>query len=98
MTLNNEFTIFPTATFKEEFFNIFNYIKYKLKDPLSADKFYKTIQKKISTLNFMPERYVRILYSNNKNKNLRKFTIDDYVIVYEVVRNTRSSLYFTYIS
>lgn len=99
MTLtNNEFTIFPTATFKKEFSNIFNYIKYKLKEPLAADKFYSTILKKILTLNFMPERYVRILYYKNKNKNLRKFTVDNYVIVYEVIRSTRSSLHFTYFS
>ena len=98
MISNNKFSIFPTATFKKEFLNIFNYIKNKLKEPLTVDKFYKTILEKISTLTFMPERYVRILYSKNKNKKLRKFTIDNYVIVYEVVLSTQSSLYFTYIS
>ena len=50
MISNNEFSIFPTATFKKEFLNIFNYIKYKLKEPVTADKFYKTILEKISTL------------------------------------------------
>lgn len=98
MTLNNNFTVFPTATFKKEFLNIFNYIKYNLKEPLTADRFYKTVLQEISTLNFMPERYIRIFYPGSKNKNLRKFTIDNYVIIYEVVYRTRASFYFTYIS
>lgn len=98
MISNNKFTVFPTATFKEEFLNIFHYIKYNLKDPLSADNFYKTILNKISELDFMPERYVRVLYSKSQNKNLRKFTIGNYIIIYEVLRNTRSSIYFTYFS
>ena len=98
MTSKNKFTIFPIATFKEEFFNIFHYIKYNLTDPLSAYDFYDTILNAISSLDFMPERYVRILYSNNQSKNLRKFTIGNYIIIYEVIRNTRTNFYFTYFS
>lgn len=98
MILNNKFTVHPTATFKKEFSNIIHYIKYNLKEPLTADKFYQTILNKISTLDFMPERYSKILGYDNKNKNLRNLIINNYIIIYEVVHNTRSSLYFTYIS
>ena len=98
MTLHNKFTILPTATFKEEFYNIFHHIKYKLYEPVLADRVYKNILEKISTLDFMPEKYVRILYPNSKNRNLRKFTIDNYVVIYEVFRNTRTNIYSTYFS
>lgn len=98
MISNDRFTIYPTATFKEEFSNIIDYIKYNLKEPLTANKFYQTILEKISTLDFMPERYSKILGHTNKSKNLRSLIVYNYIIVYEVVHNTRSSFHFTYIS
>lgn len=98
MISNNRFIVHPTATFKEELLNIIHYIKYNLKEPLIADKIYKTIINKISTLDFMPERYPKILGYSNKNPNLRSLIINNYIIVYKVVRNTRSSFHFTYIS
>ena len=98
MISNNRFIVHPTATFKEELLNIIHYIKYNLKEPLIADKIYKTILNKISTLDFMPERYPKILGYSNKISNLRSLIINNYIIVYKVVRNTRSRFYFTYIS
>lgn len=98
MISNDKFTVHPTATFKEEFSNIIHYIKYNLKEPLTADRFYQTILKKISTLDFMPERYTKILGYDNKDKNLRNLIVNNYIIIYEVVPNTRPSFYFTYIS
>lgn len=98
MISNNRFIVHPTATFKEELLNIIHYIKYNLKEPLIVDKIYKTILNKISTLDFMPERYPKILGYSNKISNLRSLIINNYIIVYKVVRNTRSRFYFTYIS
>ena len=41
MTLNNKYTVLPTSTFKEEFKEIMYYIRHKLKEPLTAKRFYK---------------------------------------------------------
>lgn len=98
MILNYKFTVHPTATFKKEFSNILHYIKYNLQEPLIANSFSKTVIKKILALDFMPERYTRILDYHDKNKNLRKFMIGNYVVIYEVNNDTRTSFYFTYLS
>ena len=86
----------PTASFKAEFKNIMNYIKINLKEPLIAQRFYKKVIEKISSLSFMPERYMKVDISNNKN--IRKLCIKDYLIIYEVNKNTRTSFCFTYFS
>ena len=66
--------------------NIIHYIKTSLNQPQSAIFLYNRILRKISTLKFMRERYVRI---NNSNKNLRKVIIDKYIIIYETNNFTR---------
>lgn len=98
MILNNSFTVYPTNTFKRELSNIIHYIKDTLKAPIIADNLYENILQKISSLNFMPERYTKISDYKIKNKKLRKLIVNNYVVIYEVVHNTRSSFYFTYIS
>lgn len=99
MTLNNNYTILPTSTFKQELEEIMYYITHKLKEPLVAKRFYKKVVNEIKSLKFMPERYkiIERIY-NNKSKILRKTSINNYVIIYEVNNNTRTSLYFTYFS
>lgn len=98
MTLNNKYTVLPTSTFKEELKEIMYYIRYKLKEPLTAKRFYKKIVKEIKSLKFMPERYKIIEEIYNKSKILRKTSVNNYVIIYEVNNNTRTSLHFTYFS
>lgn len=97
MTLNEIFKIHPTATFKNELEDIIYYIKNKLKEPHLGDNFYKTVISEISSLDYMPERYMKILNKNRK-RNLRRLPIDKYVVIYEVDNNTRSSLYLTHLS
>lgn len=98
MILRNKFTVHPTSTFKKEFQKIMYYIKFKLKKPLIADNFYEIITNEISSLNFMPERYMKIYDFRNKDKNLRKLSVKEYVIIYNVNRDTRTSFHFTYFS
>ena len=96
MVLINKYKIRPTATFKAELKNIIHYIRINLKEPLIAQKFYDKVIEKISALNYMPERYMKVDIS--KNKNIRKIPIKDYLIIYEINKNTRTSFYFTYFS
>lgn len=98
MTLNNKYTVLPTSTFKEEFKEIIYYIKHKLKEPLTAKRFYKKVVNEIKSLKFMPERYKAIEKIYNKSKILRKTSVNNYVIIYEVNNYTRTSIHFTYFS
>lgn len=91
-----KYTIHPTNQFKEEMDNIIYYIKYKLKNPIIADKFYKDIINRISSLQFMPEKYAKIY--DLKNRKLRKLRVNKYIIVYYIDNHTRKSFYSTYFS
>lgn len=97
MTYSKQYTVLPTATFKEELEEIIYYLKYKLKEPIIAKKFYKIVIKKINSLEFMPERYNKIEQVYGKTRNLRKTSLGNYIIIYEV-NNTRTGFYFTYFS
>lgn len=98
MDLINKFTVHPTDTFKEELKSIIYYIKTEFKEPMIAKKFYNNVIDKLSTLTYMPERYIKVKIYNNKNNNIRKLPIKDYLIIYEINKNTRTSFYFTYFS
>ena len=86
MILNNCYIVHPTATFKEELGQITYYIKYKLKEPSFADKLYKKVVQEVEALNFMPERFQIIC--NFKGIHYRKFLINNYIIIYEVKKDT----------
>ena len=99
MTLNKKYQILLTTTFKEELEEIIYYIKYNLKEPLIAKNLYKKIINEISSLQFMPERHKLIEYKNINSKNtLRKFLINNYVIIIEVKKELRTNIYPTYFS
>ena len=98
MILNSNFTVHPTVTFKKELQSIINYIKNVLKEPLVADKLYKSVIQKISKLKHMPERCSKVTHSTNKFANLRRLQINKYIIIYEVNNSTRASFYSTYFS
>lgn len=80
----NEYTIKPTPSFEIELENAYRYIAYKLKEPITAKRFYNKVIKEIYSLQYFPERYVKINNYKDKNRNLRKILIDKYVIIYEV--------------
>lgn len=94
----NKYAIHPSNTFKRELKEILYYFKQKLKDPMIAKNFYKNVIKEINSLEFMPERHIKITNYKDKNRNLHRLLIYNYVIIYEVENDTRSSFYFTYIS
>lgn len=88
MVLINRYTILPTASFKKELNEIVYYLKNKLKEPKIAKRFYKNVIKNMNSLSFMPERYKRIEEVYNRKKNLRRMLVNNYVIIYEVKKDT----------
>lgn len=85
----NKYAIFPSATFKRELKEIIYYFKQKLKEPIIAKNFYKNVIKEINSLEFMPERHIKITYYKDKKRNLHRLLIYNYVIIYEVDNSTQ---------
>lgn len=96
MVLTNKYKILPTSTFKKELKKITNYFKNKLKEPSLSKQFYTKVIAEINSLEYMPERYVKIPDFKNKTRNLRRLILDNYVIIYQVIIDTRASFYLTY--
>lgn len=82
-----KYTIHPTNTFKEELENIIKYMKYKLKEPIIAKRFYKSIVNELNSLEYLPERNKKIESFNYKERNIRKLLFKNYIIIYEVNNN-----------
>lgn len=81
----NNYFINTTPTFEEELQNIVSYIYFYLKEPRISIKLYKKIINKIFSLDILPERYPKIHYKlTNNNLTLRKLSIDNFVVIYEV--------------
>ena len=95
MTYIKQYDIHPTTTFKEEVKEIYRYLAITLREPSVANNLYRKIRRKIDTLKYLPERYSGI---SNLNQNIRRLLVDNYVIVYEIKKDTWSNIYFTYFS
>ncbi|MBO5413100.1 MAG: type II toxin-antitoxin system RelE/ParE family toxin [Clostridia bacterium] len=78
--------------------NIHFYIEYYLREKITANNVVKRILDSISNLSYLPEKYVKLKNFNDKTKNLRKMPINNYLVIYEINNNTRTSLHFTYFS
>lgn len=91
-----KYIIRQTTSFEIELEDIYRYLAFTLKEPNTAEKYLNMIIKRIYSLQYFPERYSRI--HNFKNRILRKMPINNYLVIYEVDNNTRSSFYFTYFS
>lgn len=89
MDLILKYTINLTPTFAKELDKIYKYMVYNLKIPNTANKFNKKIKKSIFSLTCFPERFSKILISNNNN--LRKLIVDNYIIIYEIDSKKRTS-------
>lgn len=90
-----QYDIHPTTTFKEEVKEIYRYLAITLREPSVANNLYRKIRRKIDTLKYLLERYSGI---SNLNQNIRRLLVDNYVIVYEIKKDTRTNIYFTYFS
>jgi len=84
-----KYSINITPTFANELEGIYKYMVDNLKAPNIADKFNKKVKNSIFNLTYFPERFSKILISNKDN--LRKIIVDNYIIIYEVNSNKRTS-------
>lgn len=78
--------------------NIHFHIEYYLKEKITANTVIKKLLNSILNLSYLPEKYVKIQGFNDKTKNIRRMPVDNYLVIYEIDNNTRTSLHFTYFS
>ena len=83
---------------KEELDNIHFYIEHYIKEKNLADNIIRKLLTTISNLNYLPEKFEKIQIFKNKTKNVRKMIVNNYVVIYEIQKDTRSTIYFTYFS
>lgn len=93
-----KYKVYWSPSAYEDFQKIYNYIRFHLKEKITANNISKLLLKSISNLSYFPEKYSKIQIPNYKFKNIRKMQIKTFVIIYEVCNNTRSNFYFTYFS
>lgn len=89
---NRKYKIIWLNSFRRELSHIYYYLSKILKKPSIANSFHRKVYQTLSTLSYFPERYQKIY----GNKNIRKIPIDNYIILYTVNLNTRSSFHITY--
>ena len=94
----DKYIIKPSPSFENELNDLYRYILFKFKEPMIASKFYDKIKNTILSLEYFPERYMKISDFNHKNRNMRKLIIERYIIIYEVNKNIRRSFHLTYFS
>jgi len=85
----NKYEIIWSPKAYEDLQNIYAYIINQLKEKYIANNIIKNILNSISSLSYLPERHTKVFKSKIRIKNLRKLHIDNYVVIYEVVHNTR---------
>lgn len=89
----NKYKIIWSSEFLNELDDVLYYLTFKLKEINGAKKFYKKVLNSLAPLEYFPNGYSKI-YCNNTS--YRKLFVDNYIIIYLVSKNTRTSSYLTY--
>lgn len=82
---NCKFQIYWRNSFTEDLSNIYYYHSKILKEPYVAESFHNKIKSSLATLEYFPEGYSS---RKLKDKTYRKLIIDNYIIIYEVNKDT----------
>ena len=80
--LTNKYIITFSNYFYDEIKYIFDYINFRLKEPVIAKDLYNKIIYSIYSLEYFPQRYPKI--NNFKNQNFHKLIVSNYIIIYEI--------------
>lgn len=98
MTQIKKYKIIWSPHARDDLRNIKYYIKNYLKEKNTANNVVKRILNSILDLSYLPEKHVKVQIFNEKTNNIRKMPITNYLVIYEVNHDTRSSIYSTYFS
>lgn len=90
------YNVIVSPRFEIELMKIYWYIYNHFENPIAANRLYNKVEEKVLNLTSLAEFYPRI--HEFKNEDYRKILVNKYVIVYELNKDTRTSLCSTYIS
>ena len=74
---------------RDDLQNIYLYIKDYFKEKNIAYKIIIKILNSVQNLIYFPERNIKIKFDSKDKKDIRKFVIKQYVIIYEINNNMR---------
>ena len=83
----NKYEIIWTPKAIKDIETFYNYIAYNLKEISIANNILKKIINSISSLDYLPERFLKIHNYHDSSKNLRRILVNNYVIIYEINKN-----------
>ena len=63
---------------------LYNYLIYKLKEPITARNLYNKILYETSKLKCFPAKYPDLSYYGKINKSYRRLRVDKFIIIYKV--------------
>lgn len=69
---------------EKDLYDILHYIEFGLQEPNIAKRFYKKVNEQISNLNINPKKYPIVDEIVIKRLELRKFSVNNYIIFYKV--------------
>lgn len=82
---NSKYNIYWSKSFEYDLDKIFNYLFFNLNEPSIARKLYKKILTSLYSLEYFPEKYLKLTnISNSKYTNLHRLIISNYIIIYEI--------------
>ena len=85
MTSMNKFTVNLTPEFQNELDTIYFNLLFTNHSLKKSKSFFYEVRKSVLNLNIFPERYPRLSnYRKNKDENIRKLLLNNYVIIYRV--------------
>ncbi len=83
-----KYKIILSNKFQKELNNLYYYINYFLQEPEIAKKNYNEIMNSIKSLEYNPERYIKLYL--HQEQNLRRMIVKNYIIIYKVEKSKRN--------
>lgn len=87
--MQQKYEVFISKQAEIELNRIIDYIEYELLEPVIAKNLFLQIKEKILELENFPERFPIVRSKYVLGENIRKCSVNRYVIVYSVNRNLR---------
>ena len=85
--MRNKYRVQLSIKAKNDFKKIIMYIKNELQEPEIAKKYFKIINKELGTLEYNPQRFTVIDIKLNKQYEIRKLLIKNYLAFYSINEN-----------
>lgn len=86
----NRYSVCYSSLSLQDLKDIFSYIAFELKEPAIAEKQSKRIRDSIKGLDTMPNRFPVVDFEPFASMNIRKISVDNYLVFYQVEESNNS--------